>query len=212
MATVEDMERTDNLPYSSGTSKRVPSRNVLRVDHPRTDTQIQTYTRALIKAMAIRRIDLQGNMPTGRARGAAERRATNGTPTSPSLRSALSQPTRHHLFWQGVICVEASRPPTEPEAAEALSRPTSHRRARGDDGDTDTGESRHNRRRTTTSAAPPGSSTTEDAEPNVLGTDDTASLAETILSVCSKVELFYWMLVPVAQGTRSTYVCTHTHI
>lgn len=51
----------------------------------------------------------------------------------------------------------------------------------------------------------------DEAEPSVVGTENTASadasyaslLVESMRSVCSHVDFFYWAPVASAQGTRS---------
>lgn len=57
---------------------------------------------ALVKAMAVRCVDLLCNMPTGRTRAAAEGRETAHLHCCLSfmLQHTLSQRIRHHLFWQ----------------------------------------------------------------------------------------------------------------
>ena len=77
-------------------------------------------TQALIKAMAVRRVDLQEPMLTGQARAAAEGRETAHLHRrfSFTLQQALSQRTRFHLCRQGVLCLEPHGPPPGPELGE----------------------------------------------------------------------------------------------
>ena len=69
-------------------------------------------TQALIKAMAVRRVDLTGTALTGQARAAAEGRETAHLRRRFSfvLHQALSSRTRHHLCCQGVLSMAPHGP------------------------------------------------------------------------------------------------------
>lgn len=150
-------------------------------------------------AVAIRRVDLQNDMPTGRARSAAEDREVTHLRRRFSLvlEQVFSQHIRHHLCRQGMVSMEAARLHSVPEMAEASPGPLRQRRAR-DDGnrELETGEPQRKRRRTTRNSALAASSTkdVDEGEPNTVGPEDGASgdasfasLVETVLSVCLQV-------------------------
>lgn len=92
---------------------------------------LNSDTQTLIKVMAVRRIDLHDYTSIGRPRTASKGLGIVQLRChlSVALMHALSQRTRHYLYWQVVVRMEASRRPTDPEAAEAPPRLASERRA-----------------------------------------------------------------------------------
>lgn len=82
-------------------------------------------TKTLIKAIVVRHVHFQDDVPAGRAHAAAEGRQMTylRRHSSLMLQRALSHCTRHQLCQQNVVYMEAARPRTNSEAAEAPSGP-----------------------------------------------------------------------------------------
>lgn len=78
-------------------------------------------TQVLVKVVAVRRVDLQDSVPTGRARAAAEDRETAYIRRRFSfmLQQALSQRNKHNLSWKRSVTMEPTPPHTVPRATEA---------------------------------------------------------------------------------------------
>lgn len=98
---------------------------------------------ALTKVIAVKRVDLQDDVPTDQAPSAVELREITHLPLrfSFALLHALSRHTHHQLQRQGATSVKAAQPPTGHEAAEAPWGPTPEKLSRDNDGDMETRKS-----------------------------------------------------------------------
>lgn len=134
-------------------------------------------TQALTKAMAVRRVYLQGDISPDQAHAAAGGRETAHLYRhfSLMLQHTLSRRTCRYQCWQGIVHVEATRLPSEPEAMEAHPDRRSSFEPGTMTGGMKMGEPQCKCERMTSSAAPSGSSNIDDERPSVVGMEDAAS-------------------------------------